>query len=76
VVASALGRCASTNTRVCTGLTQLLQVLLKQIANAMIIVLILAMALSFGVRDWVEAGVITAVIIINITIGFFQEYRA
>ena len=42
----------------------------------MIIVLILAMALSFGVRDWVEAGVITAVIIINITIGFFQEYRA
>ncbi|KAH7099010.1 putative sarcoplasmic/endoplasmic reticulum calcium ATPase [Auriculariales sp. MPI-PUGE-AT-0066] len=52
------------------------KVLLKQMANAMIIVLVLAMALSYGVRDWVEAGVITAVIIINIVIGFFQEYRA
>lgn len=34
------------------------------------------MALSFGVQDWVEGGVITAVIILNVTIGFVQEYRA
>ena len=33
----------------------------------MTIVLVLAMSLSFGVRDWVEGGVILAVIIINIT---------
>ncbi|KZV85008.1 potassium/sodium eff [Exidia glandulosa HHB12029] len=52
------------------------KVLLKQIANAMIIILMIAMALSFGVKDWVEGGVILAVIIVNITIGFFQEYRA
>jgi len=39
-------------------------------------VLILAMAVSYGVRDWVEAGVITAVIVLNVTIGFFQEYQA
>jgi P-type Na+/K+ transporter len=34
------------------------------------------MALSYGVNDWIEGGVITAVIILNVTIGFFQEYRA
>lgn len=34
------------------------------------------MALSYGVTDWVEGGVITAVIFLNIAIGFFQEYNA
>lgn len=34
------------------------------------------MCLSYGVKDWIEGGVITAVIILNVTIGFFQEYRA
>lgn len=34
------------------------------------------MALSYGVQDWIEGGVITAVIALNVTIGFFQEYRA
>ncbi|EON66813.1 hypothetical protein W97_06215 [Coniosporium apollinis CBS 100218] len=51
-------------------------VLLKQISNAMILVLVLAMALSYGVQDWVEGGVITAVIILNISIGFYQEFQA
>ncbi|KAF2754818.1 Na+-exporting ATPase [Pseudovirgaria hyperparasitica] len=51
-------------------------VLLKQCANAMVLVLIFAMALSYGVQDWVEGGVITAVIIINVVIGFVQEFRA
>lgn len=39
-------------------------------------VLIFAMALSYGVTDWVEGGVITAVIFLNISIGFYQEYNA
>ena len=34
------------------------------------------MALSYGVTDHVEGGVITAVIILNVFIGFFQEFRA
>ncbi|PNS16423.1 potassium/sodium efflux P-type ATPase, fungal-type [Sphaceloma murrayae] len=51
-------------------------VLAKQASNAMILVLVFAMALSYGVRDWIEGGVITAVIIINVTIGFFQEFKA
>lgn len=34
------------------------------------------MALSYGVTDYVEGGVITAVIFLNIAIGFYQEFNA
>ncbi|KAL8716235.1 MAG: hypothetical protein Q9220_000140 [cf. Caloplaca sp. 1 TL-2023] len=51
-------------------------VLMKQISNAMILVLALAMALSYGVTDYIEGGVITAVIILNVAIGFYQEFQA
>ena len=51
-------------------------VLLKQISNAMILVLVLAMALSYGVTDYIEGGVITAVIVLNVLIGFVQEFKA
>lgn len=34
------------------------------------------MAISYGITDYIEGGVITAVIVLNITIGFFQEFRA
>ena len=34
------------------------------------------MALSYGVTDYIEGGVITAVIFLNVLIGFFQEYQA
>ncbi|KAG5342353.1 hypothetical protein C0989_002826 [Termitomyces sp. Mn162] len=53
-----------------------LEVLIKQLANALTLVLLAALALSFGVKDWIEGGVIAAVIILNTTVGFFQEYRA
>ncbi|OJJ30141.1 hypothetical protein ASPWEDRAFT_62805 [Aspergillus wentii DTO 134E9] len=39
-------------------------------------VLILAMAVSFGIQSWIEGGVICAVIVLNIVVGFFQEYAA
>ncbi|KAG8687900.1 hypothetical protein FRC11_006407 [Ceratobasidium sp. 423] len=54
----------------------ILKVLLAQVANALTLVLVGAMALSFGVNDWVEGGVITAVILLNIIVGFWQEYKA
>ncbi|KAL8667340.1 MAG: hypothetical protein Q9168_007289 [Polycauliona sp. 1 TL-2023] len=52
------------------------KVLLKQVSNAMILVLVLAMALSYGVTDYIEGGVITAVIVLNVAIGFYQEFQA
>jgi P-type E1-E2 ATPase len=39
-------------------------------------VLILAMAVSFGIRSWIEGGVVAAVIMLNVVVGFFQEYSA
>ena len=56
--------------------TRWYSILLKQISNAMILVLVLAMALSYGVTDFVEGGVITAVIVLNVAIGFYQEFQA
>jgi Na+-exporting ATPase len=32
------------------------------------------MALSFGVDDYIEGGVLAAVIALNVAIGFFQEF--
>ncbi|KAI4179667.1 MAG: hypothetical protein LQ348_005358 [Seirophora lacunosa] len=58
------------------GGVQWYRVLLKQVSNAMILVLVLAMALSYGVTDFIEGGVITAVIVLNVVIGFYQEFQA
>ncbi|KAG6895404.1 hypothetical protein C0992_001471, partial [Termitomyces sp. T32_za158] len=44
------------------------EVLIKQLANALTLVLLAALALSFGVKDWIEGGLYR--------VGFFQEYRA
>jgi magnesium-transporting ATPase (P-type) len=53
-----------------------LKILVAQVANAMTLVLIMAMAVSYGIRSWIEGGVVTAVILLNIVVGFFQEYSA
>jgi magnesium-transporting ATPase (P-type) len=37
---------------------------------------VFAMALSFGVNDYIEGGVLAAVIFLNVSIGFFQEFKA
>ncbi|KAK6539213.1 Na+ ATPase [Orbilia ellipsospora] len=52
------------------------KVLFKQLTNAMILVLVFAMVLSYATKDWIEAGVITGVIILNVSVGFYQEYNA
>ena len=36
----------------------------------------MAMGVSFGIGSFIEGGVISAVIILNITVGFFQEFNA
>ncbi|KAJ5167793.1 ATPase P-type K/Mg/Cd/Cu/Zn/Na/Ca/Na/H-transporter [Penicillium canariense] len=51
-------------------------ILLRQVSNSLTIVLLITMALSFGIDDYIEGGVITAVILLNIIVGFFQDYRA
>lgn len=34
------------------------------------------MAVSFAIQSWIEGGVVAAVIILNIAVGFFQEFQA
>jgi Na+-exporting ATPase len=34
------------------------------------------MAVSFGIQSWIEGGVVAAVILLNVVVGFFQEYSA
>ncbi|EWC43895.1 hypothetical protein DRE_01247 [Drechslerella stenobrocha 248] len=34
------------------------------------------MAVSFGIKSWIEGGVVAAVIVLNIVVGFFQEFSA
>jgi len=44
------------------------KILIAQVANAMTLVLIMAMAVSFGIRSWIEGGVVAAVIMLNIVV--------
>lgn len=36
----------------------------------------MAMAVSFGIESWIEGGVVAAVIVLNIVVGFWQEFNA
>lgn len=36
----------------------------------------MAMTVSFAIQSWIEGGVIAGVIILNIVVGFFQEFNA
>ncbi|KAF7587315.1 hypothetical protein BBP40_007400 [Aspergillus hancockii] len=52
------------------------KILLRQVSNSLTLVLLITMAVSFGIDDYIEGGVITAVILLNIIVGFVQDYRA
>lgn len=36
----------------------------------------MATILSFVIKDWIEGGVLGAVIVLNVSIGFVQELKA
>ena len=52
------------------------KILLKQIVNAMMLVLLLALGVSFGIGSYIEGGVVAAVVMLNIVVGFLQEFSA
>jgi P-type Na+/K+ transporter len=52
------------------------KILLKQIVNAMMLVLLLALGVSLGIGSYIEGGVVGAVVALNIVVGFLQEYSA
>jgi Na+-exporting ATPase len=55
---------------------QPLRIFIAQIANALTFVLLLSFGASLGIKSWIESGVIGAVILLNVTVGFFQDYKA
>lgn len=49
------------------------EIFLQQVANALTAVLIAVMALSFAIHDFVEGGVVLAVILLNIIVGYVAK---
>lgn len=50
------------------------QIFLQQVANALTCVLIAVTALSFAIHDYIEGGVVVAVIVLNIVVGYVNCY--
>lgn len=51
-------------------------VLLRQFTSPLIYVLLVAAAVTIVLEEYIDAGFILAVVLINAAIGFFQEFRA
>ncbi|KAG0241651.1 Na+ ATPase [Actinomortierella wolfii] len=52
------------------------KVLWRQIANPLVIVLLIANILAFATGQFAEGGVILFIIVMNATIGFYQDFSA
>ncbi|KAI9276080.1 potassium/sodium efflux P-type ATPase [Sporodiniella umbellata] len=52
------------------------QLLLKQFMNIMVLILLIAMVVSFVFKDYIEGGVICAIMFLNAGVGFLQEFKA
>jgi P-type Na+/K+ transporter len=52
------------------------EILLRQISNSLTFVLFAVMILSFALGDYIEAAVVTAVVLVNVVVGFVQDFRA
>ncbi|WVQ82803.1 potassium/sodium efflux P-type ATPase, fungal-type [Cryptococcus sp. DSM 104549] len=53
-----------------------LKIIARQVGNAMTLILIAAMAVSFGTTDWISGGVIAALVILNVSVGAYTEWQA
>lgn len=51
------------------------EIFLQQVANALTVVLIAVTALSFAIQDYIEGGVVAAVIVLNIVVGYVLLLR-
>jgi calcium-translocating P-type ATPase len=53
-----------------------LEIFLNQFKNPLIYILIIAAAVTFFLKDYVDMGVILAAVLLNALVGFVQEYKA
>lgn len=54
----------------------LTKIFVHQVFNAMILVLIISMIVAYAIKDFISGSVIAAVILLNIVVGFIQEFKA
>lgn len=59
-----------------TGKIHPWKILLAQFTETMVIVLIIAAVISLVLKEYTDAGVILAIVILNALLGFRQEYQA
>ncbi|MCU0855123.1 MAG: magnesium-translocating P-type ATPase [Rhodobacteraceae bacterium] len=53
-----------------------LRLLLRQVESPLVLILAVAAAVSLVLRQWVDAGIILAIVLGSALLSFFQEYRA
>ncbi|MGM0492012.1 MAG: cation-transporting P-type ATPase, partial [Armatimonadota bacterium] len=53
-----------------------LKIFLRQFADILVIVLLVAAAVSFALGEQIDSIVIMAIVVVNSVLGFVQEYRA
>lgn len=53
-----------------------LRLLLRQYHSPLVLILIFGACISLGLREWVDASIIIAIVFGSTLLGFFQEYRA
>ncbi|HVY85468.1 MAG TPA: magnesium-translocating P-type ATPase [Caulobacterales bacterium] len=56
--------------------TDALQLLLRQFASPLVLILVIGSSIALLLREWTEAGVILAIVLGSTVLGFAQEYRA
>lgn len=52
------------------------KIFIKQFKSFLIYILLLAVAFSLAIKHFVDASVIFAIVILNASLGFFQQYKA
>ncbi|ODV62079.1 potassium/sodium eff [Ascoidea rubescens DSM 1968] len=52
------------------------KIFLRQVCNAMILVLFISMIIALAIQDWISGGVIAFVVGINIVVGYYQDVNA
>ena len=53
-----------------------LRLLLRQFESPLVLILIFAAVISLVLQQWVDLGIILAIVLASTLLGFFQEYRA
>jgi Mg2+-importing ATPase len=53
-----------------------LRLLARQFENPIVLILLVAATISLVLRQWVDAGIVLAIVLGSAALGFFQEHRA